>query len=103
MVHVYAVLHKPPILKLNQKELSDYVGRYIAGDLTYVISRDGDHLMGGREGRPADPLNVELHDVLFAPSQLRVRKIFQRDNDGRITGFVDRREGVDVVWKKVKG
>jgi ketosteroid isomerase-like protein len=102
MAHVYAVLNEPPILKLNPEELDAYVGRYTAGDLVYIVTRDGDHLLGGREGKPASALNVELHDVLFAPSQLRIRKIFQRDSQGKVTGFVDRREGVDVVWKKVK-
>ncbi len=100
LVHVYAVLHEPPTIKLSPEELDAYVGRYAAGDLTYVISRDGDHLVGGREGKPASALNVELHDVMFIPGQLRTRKIFQRDAAGKITGFVDRREGVDLVWKK---
>jgi ketosteroid isomerase-like protein len=103
MAHVYAVLHEPPARKLSPQELDSYVGRYSAGDLVYVIARDGDHLVGGREGKPTSPLNAELHDVLFVSSQLRIRKIFQRDSDGAIAGFVDRREGVDVVWKKVKG
>lgn len=44
---------------------------------------------------------VELPDVLFAPDQLRIRKIFQRDAAGRITGFVDRREGGDLVWRRI--
>jgi ketosteroid isomerase-like protein len=102
MAHVYAVLNEPPTLKLNSQELDAYVGRYTAGDLVYIIARDGDHLLGGREGTAASALHVELHDVLFASSQLRIRKIFQRDSEGMVTGFVDRREGVDVVWKKVK-
>ena len=102
MAHVYAVLNEPPTLKLNSQELDAYVGRYTAGDLVYIITRDGDHLFGGREGKAASALHVELHDVLFASSQLRIRKIFQRDSEGMVTGFVDRREGVDVVWKKAK-
>jgi Uncharacterized protein conserved in bacteria with a cystatin-like fold len=102
MAHVYAVPTEPPTLKLNSQELDAYVGRYTAGDLVYIITRDGDHLFGGREGKAASALHVELHDVLFASSQLRIRKIFQRDSEGMVTGFVDRREGVDVVWKKVK-
>jgi len=102
MAHVYAVPTEPPTLKLNSQELDAYVGRYTAGDLVYIITRDGDHLFGGREGKAASALHVELHDVLFASSQLRIRKIFQRDSEGMVTGFVDRREGVDVVWKKAK-
>jgi ketosteroid isomerase-like protein len=100
LVHVYAVLHEPPAQKLSQQELDAYVGRYAADDLVYIISRNGDQLVGGREGKPPLKLNVELRDVLFTPGQLRTRKIFQRDNDGKVIGFVDRREGIDVVWKK---
>jgi ketosteroid isomerase-like protein len=98
LVHVYAVLHEPPSITLGPQELDAYAGRYAAGDLVYVIRRDGDHLVGGREGRPPATLKAELHDVFFVPGQLRTRKIFQRDAKGGITGFIDRREGIDVVW-----
>jgi hypothetical protein len=40
--------------------------------------------------------------VFFVAGQPRTRKIFQRDAAGKITGFVDRREGIDLVWKKTK-
>jgi hypothetical protein len=45
-------------------------------------------------------VRVEVRDVLFIPGQPRVRKIFQRDKEGKITGFVDRREGEDLVWHR---
>ena len=102
LVHTYAVLHEPPSVKLTTAELDSYVGQYAAGDLKYVIRREGDALLGGREGRPASTLKAELRDVFFAPDQLRTRKIFERDSQGRVTGFFDRREGIDVVWKKVQ-
>jgi hypothetical protein len=37
------------------------------------------------------------------PGQPRTRKIFQRNSEGKITGFVDRREGEDLVWRRDKG
>ena len=85
----------------RSEDLNAYAGRYAANDLIYVIARDGDRLMGGREGKPPVALTPELPDVFFAAGQLRTRKIFQRDPAGKVTGFLDRREGVDVVWKKV--
>jgi hypothetical protein len=45
---------------------------------------------------------VEVADVLFAPGSPRTRRIFLRDEQRAITGFVDRREGIDVRWTKVK-
>jgi len=98
LVHVYAVPKDPPAIKLPAKELEQYVGRYSAApDLLYVIKSDGQQLMGGRPGSTMKPLDVEVRDVLFVPGQPRIRKIFQRDAKGKITGFVDRRESWDLV------
>jgi hypothetical protein len=101
MVHAYAVLKDPPAISLSAKELRQYAGRYSGGaDLTYVIQWDGKQLLGGRSDRTMTPLLVEIRDVLFIAKQPRNRKIFQRDEDGKITGFVDRREGEDLVWQR---
>ena len=99
-VHTYAVMHDPPAVKLSTQELDQYAGTYTAGDLTYTIARDGNHLTGTRSGRPLATLEAELRDVFFIAGQPRTRKIFQRDGEGKITGFVDRREGIDLVWMK---
>jgi len=101
LAHVYATLFEPPVLKVNPQDLDAYVGRYAVGDLIYVISRDGDHLLGGREGKPGSVLIGELKDVFFIAGQLRTRKIFQRDANGKVTRFLDRREGVDLPWRRI--
>lgn len=100
-VHATAVLRDPPEVSLSPVDLDSYAGRYVAGDLVYVIRREGDHILGGREGRQAVRLSAEVRDVLFVKGQPRSRKIFERGQSGRVTGFRDRREGVDVVWKRV--
>jgi hypothetical protein len=101
LIHTYAVPKDPPAITLPAKELEQYVGTYSAApDLTYVIKFDGQRLVGGRQGSSPKPLNVEVRDVLFVPGQTRIRKIFQRDAKGKITGFVDRRESWDLVWKR---
>jgi hypothetical protein len=83
--------------------LLQYVGEYSAApDLTYEIRWDGQRLVGGKKGSSMKPLDVEVRDVLFVPGQPRIRKIFQRDGKGKITGFVDRRESWDLVWQKKK-
>jgi len=103
MVHAYAVLKDPPAVRLLAKELQEYVGTYSGGkSLEYVIQWDGKQLLGGRAGRSLTPLLVELRDVLFVAGQPRMRKIFQRDEKGSITGFVDRREGEDLRWSRVR-
>jgi ketosteroid isomerase-like protein len=101
LIHTYAVPKDPPAITLPAKELEQYVGTYsAAADLIYVIKYDGQRLVGGRKGSSPKPLNVEVRDVLFVPGQTRIRKIFQRDAKGKITGFVDRRESWDLVWKR---
>lgn len=101
LVHAYATLFEPPVLKVNPQDLDAYVGRYAVSDLIYVVSRDGDHLVGGRGGKPGSVLQGELKDVFFIAGQLRTRKIFQRDANGKVIGFLDRREGVDLPWKRI--
>jgi hypothetical protein len=102
LVHAYSVLKEPKAVGLPPAELDAYVGRYSAApDLTYTIRRDGGHLMGEREGRAAAELKAEVRDVFFVSGQLRTRKIFERDSGGHITGFVDRREGSDLVWNRI--
>lgn len=101
MVHAYAILKDPPAITLPAKDLEQYAGHYSGGsDLVYLIQWDGKQLLGGRQGRSMTPLAVEIRDVLFVPGQPRTRKLFQRDATGKITGFVDRREGEDLVWHR---
>jgi Domain of unknown function (DUF4440) len=103
LVHTYAVPKDPVAITLPTKEMEQYVGRYVGGpDLVYVIKWDGQQLVGGRKGGSMKPLQVEVRDVLFVTGQPRIRKIFQRDGKGKITGFVDRRESWDLVWKREK-
>jgi len=103
LIHAYAVPKDPPAITLPIKELEQYIGRYAAApDLVYVIKWDGQQLVGGRKGGTMKPLDVEARDVLFVPGQPRIRKIFQRNAKGKITGFVDRRESWDLVWKREK-
>jgi len=100
LIHAAALLADPPGITLPEATLRQYEGRYTAKDtdLVYVIQWDGTRLTGGREGKTMTPLEAELRDVLFIPDQPRNRKIFQRDAAGNVTGFVDRREGRDLVW-----
>ena len=102
LVHAYAILSDPPAITVPADILQEYAGRYRATDtdLIYVIQWDGKQLVGGREGKTPTPLKVEVRDVLFTAGQPRNRKIFQRDASGNITGFVDRREGRDLVWQR---
>lgn len=97
-----AVLEDPPAITLDRRTLCSYAGRYaLTKDIAVRIDCAGDRLVAKREGRPDRTFAAEVRDVFFEPGQPRTRRIFTRDAAGRLTGFVDRREGRDVVWKKV--
>lgn len=99
LVHVYVVPKDPPAIKTSAKRLAEYEGRYRAApDLAFVIRRDGDHLVGVREGLPPVTLAQESADVFFVSGRPRDRKIFRRDTNDKIVDFVDRREGEDLVF-----
>jgi ketosteroid isomerase-like protein len=97
-----AVPEDPPAVSLSSRILDEYVGTYTAGpDFTYTIARSGNELTGAVGTAKGTVLKAELVDVLFAPGQPRGRKIFQRDAAGKVIGFVSRREGHDLVLKRV--
>jgi len=96
-----AVLHDPPAVALSRAELCAYAGRYRLTDaIALTIACDADGLVATREGRPPVHYRAEVRDVFFAPGQPRSRRIFRRDAAGRISGFVERREGEDIVWRR---
>jgi hypothetical protein len=39
--------------------------------------------------------------VFFIRGDPRIRKIFQYNANGEVTGFIERRESWDIVWNKV--
>lgn len=98
---VYASLLDPPAITLPADQLDEYAGTYeLTDQIHYVIRREGDQLVGQRDGRPPQALKVEARDVLFVPGQPRSRKVFLRDARGQVTRFADRREARDIVWTR---
>lgn len=98
---VAAVLKDPPAIGLTQQQLCSYNGTYSLTDAILAKIRcTPQGLLVEREQRPPVTYLAELEDVFFVPGQPHTRRIFQRDAQGRIVGFVDRREGEDVRWAK---
>jgi hypothetical protein len=99
---VVALRTDPPSVAISAAVKSEYCGRYaLTPDITYEIRCSGDALEGQQLGRKPEELKAEAPDVLFSPGKTRYRKIFQRGPDGRITGFAERREAWDLVWKRL--
>ncbi len=98
---VLALRDDPPSISPTQAALDAYAGTYrLTPQVTYTIRREGDHLTGQRTGRKPETLKAEVADLFFVPGQPRLRKVFQRDAAGHITGFVERRESWDIIWKR---
>lgn len=99
---VYAIPQDPPRAVLPDARLADYEGTYSLSAQTHqLIRRDGDHLIAERAGRAPQILLPESGDVFFTPGRPRIRRVFTRAADGRVSGFADRREGTDLTWKRL--
>ena len=97
---ILAIPEDPPAVSLPPAQLCAYNGAYaLTRSITTTIRCQSGTLTSKRTGRPALVYHAETADVFFAPGQPRTRRIFQRDAEGRVTGFVDRREGHDIVWR----
>lgn len=92
----------PPAIVLPASQLAQYVGRYQLKDSesSFTLTLLDGQLVGTRDGRKPAPWSAEASDVFFIVGDPRIRKIFQRDVSGRVTGFVERRESWDIVWVK---
>ena len=99
-VHCYVVAVDPPAVTVPASVLDAYVGDYQHRDLTYSVSREGDHLSYIVTGGKPRPLLAETADVFFTPGRPRTRMIFQRDDGGRVARVVDRREGEDLIYAR---
>jgi hypothetical protein len=98
---VAAVLKDPPSVKLTQPQLCEYSGSYsLTAQINTTIRCTQDGLTAQRSGRPTSQYLAEVKDVFFVAGQPRTRRIFERDAAGKVVGFVDRREGEDVRWKR---
>ena len=100
--HTMNVQRPPAAITLSPAELDAYVGVYQL-DPTYMvkITRGSDGLEASANGGAAVPLKVEVKDVLFTPQAPNVRRIFQRDATGQVLGYISRRDGSDLVLKKL--
>ena len=98
-----AVQEDPPAVVLDEATLCGYEGRYVlTTDIAVTTKCANNRLVFERAGRPASEFLPEVKDVFFEPGSPRTRRIFRRDTQGHVTGFVDRREGRDIAWQRAQ-
>ena len=92
----------PPAMTVAPAQLAQYAGSYKLkdSDPVYTLTVTDGKLMGTRGTHKPAEWKQETPDVFFIPGDNRIRKIFQRDAGGHITGFIERRESWDIVWVK---
>lgn len=87
--------------KVDPARFNDYVGTYeLAPGITLTISRGGDKLYSKRGDRPQELLLPETCDLFFRPG-VEGRRLFRRDDSGKVDALIDRRNNEDLVWKKL--
>ena len=93
----------PPSIALPAADLQKFAGTYKLKDSepTYTLTVQDGKLTGVRGGHKPSEWKAETRDVFFIPGDNRIRKIFQYDASGKVTGFVERRESWDIVWEKI--
>ena len=101
IVHTDRVRVNPTPITLSSNQIDELVGTYRNVNGTYVIRRDGDRILGGTPGRPFVLLKAETRDMLFEPDNVYKRDVFQRDANGRVTGFIVRNENTDRPWVRI--
>jgi hypothetical protein len=93
----------PPSIPVAASDLQKFVGTYKLKDSepAYTIALTDGKLTGGRTGKAPSEWEAETRDVYFIKGDPRIRKIFEYDATGKVTGFIERRESWDIVWNKV--
>lgn len=82
--------------------VEDYVGTYrAASGQTFIFARQGADLAAATGGQTPAVQKAEAPDIFFTPGAARAIKIFRRDANGKVTGFVYHRIGQDILFSRL--
>jgi len=91
----------PAPSKPDVKKYPDYAGIYeLAPGNAMTVSAKGADLFSQRDGKDKELLVPEAPDLFFRKG-VEGRRLFHRDDKGRVDAMIDRRNNEDIVWKKV--
>ena len=92
----------PPAIHVDTAILRQYTGTYqLSAERMAVVSLQRDTLFIQKGKNPPEALLAETQRVFFRMSDTRGRKLFVTDEAGNMI-MRERRNGQDLVWKKVK-
>lgn len=98
-----SVIPQDPVLaKIDPKVYDAYVGQYeYARGMVDLVTREGDHLMVETTGQGKEEVFPENETTYFGKGQ-DWRMIFVKDQQGRVTSVLFRRQGQDFIGKKIR-
>ena len=92
----------PEPVVLDGKTLDEYAGSYEAGaSMQFTFARKGDELVASLNGNSETAQKALARDIFFTPGHGTTPKVFQRGDDGKITGFIYLRGKNSVAFKRV--
>jgi hypothetical protein len=92
----------PPAIKVDSQILEQYVGTYQLTDQKLaIVTVKNDTLFIQKDKSQPVALYPETPNIFFRRSDARGRKFFVRDDTGQMI-MRERRNGEDLVWKRVK-
>ena len=101
--HIAVLPSERKPIAIKPKSYKSIVGEYeLTAGIRYVITLEGDKLIGQRTGRATEELLPADENTYFAKGTTRGEKVFVRDASDQVTQMLDRRENNDLVWKRVK-
>jgi hypothetical protein len=95
-------LHEdPPSVPLSSRLLQQYTGSYVAASgLKFNLKHKGNDLVASIANGPEMPQKAETRDILFIPGSA-LREVFERNTEGRISGFILLGGGHDVWFLRI--
>ncbi|HWW59935.1 MAG TPA: nuclear transport factor 2 family protein [Thermoanaerobaculia bacterium] len=101
--HVMALPAPRKGIAIDAAKLRDAEGTYeVAPGITYSVRAVDGVLLGQRSGEAPEKLLPAGVDLYFREGTVRGEKLLARDAGGNVVALVDRRDNIDVVWKKVR-
>jgi hypothetical protein len=88
--------------RADPNKYPDYIGTYeLVPGTTLAVSAERADLFSQRPGRAKDLLIPEAPDIFFVKG-VEGRRLFRRDERGKVDALINRRNNEDVVWRKTK-
>jgi len=92
----------PDSVALDGNALEEYAGSYEAGaGMKITFARNGGDLVASLNGGAGTAQKAQARDIFFTPGHGTTPKVFQRGDDGKITGFIYLRGKNSIVFKRV--